>query len=109
MNNTKKQQRERRKMHIRKNVNGTMSKPRVFVFKSNRYFYAGMSDDESGKVIKSTVCKKNSKDIEKMSQTFSKEMKDRKIDGAVFDRSGYKYHGLIKVFVDGLREKEINI
>jgi len=109
MNRTKKQQRERRKLHIRKKVNGTMSEPRVFVFKSNRYFYAGMSDDESGKVIKSIVCRKNSKDISKMAKTFSEEMKGKKISGAVFDRSGYKYHGLIEIFVDGLRSNGINI
>jgi large subunit ribosomal protein L18 len=109
MKKTKRQQRERRKMHIRKQVNGTMIKPRVFVFKSNKYFYAGMADDESGVVLKGITCKKNAKDIGKMSVEFAKEMKKRKIENAVFDRSGYKYHGLIAIFVEGLRSKEINI
>lgn len=109
MNKTKKQQRERRKMHIRKNVNGTASKPRIFVFKSNRYFYAGMADDEKGIVLKSTMCKKNSKEIEKISKKFAEEMKKEKIQNAVFDRNGYKYHGLIKTFVEGLRSNGINI
>ncbi len=109
MKKTKKQQRERRKMHIRKKVNGTMLKPRIFVFKSNKYFYAGMADDENGVVLDSTMCKKNSKEIEKMSKDFVKEIKKKKIDTAIFDRSGYKYHGLVKVFVEELRTNGINI
>jgi large subunit ribosomal protein L18 len=109
MKNTKEQKRQRRKMHIRKTVNGTTAKPRVFVFKSNRYFYAGMADDTTGKVLKSSVCKKNSKEIEGMSKKFSEEMKTKEIESAVFDRNGYKYHGLIKTFVDGLRSNGINI
>ena len=96
-------------MHIRKSINGKMSKPRIFVFKSNRYFYVGMADDESGVVLTSTVCKKNSKDIEIMAKKFSGNMKKKKIENAVFDRNGYKYHGLIKVFVEGLRSDGINI
>lgn len=109
MNKTKKEQRERRKMHIRKRINGTIERPRIFVFKSNKYFYAGMADDESGVVLKSCMCKKNSKDIEKMSKGFAKEIKEKKIASAVFDRNGYKYHGLIKTFVEGLRSDGINI
>lgn len=109
MKNTKEQKRQRRKMHIRKTVNGTTARPRVYVFKSNKYFYAGMADDTTGVVIKSTVCDKNSKDIEKMSKKFSDEMKKKKLGDAVFDRNGYKYHGLIKTFVEGLRSNGINI
>jgi large subunit ribosomal protein L18 len=109
MTNTKKKQRIRRKMHIRKKINGTMERPRIFVFKSNKYFYAGMADDESGVVLKSIMCKKNSKDIEKMSKEFAKEIKAKKIKKAVFDRNGYKYHGLIECFVEGLRSDGINI
>lgn len=109
MNKTKREQRERRKMHIRKNINGTSSRPRIFVFKSNRYFYAGIADDENGIVLKSIMCKKNSKDIEKMAKDFAGEMKKRKLGEAVFDRNGYKYHGLIKTFVENLRSNGINI
>jgi len=96
-------------MHIRKTVSGTMSKPRIFVFKSNKYFYAGMADDEAGKVLKSTRCLKNSKEIEKMSKIFASDIKKKKVKDAVFDRNGYKYHGLIKTFVEGLRSNGINI
>ena len=107
MKNTKEQKRQRRKLHIRKNVNGTATKPRIFVFKSNRYFYAGIADDEKNIVIKSVLCKKNSEEIRKMAKTFAKEIE--KFDSAVFDRSGYKYHGLIQTFADELRSNGVKI
>ena len=109
MNKTKDQQRKRRKMHIRKKISGTVEKPRVFVFKSNKYFYAGIADDEKGVVLKSLRCDKNSKEIEKMAKSFVREMKSNKMDQAVFDRNGYKYHGLVKTFVEILRSEGINI
>ena len=107
MKNTKEQKRARRKLHIRKNVNGTATKPRIFVFKSNRYFYAGIADDEKNVVLKSVLCKKNSEEIKKMAKTFGKEV--AQFDSAVFDRSGYKYHGLIQIFADELRSNGVKI
>lgn len=102
-----KDKRLRRKMHIKKTVRGTELKPRVFVFKSNRYFYAGLANDDENKVILSKMCKKNEKNIKDMAIGMSKKLS--KIDQLVFDRSGYKYHGLIKIFVETLRENKVNI
>jgi large subunit ribosomal protein L18 len=99
--------RQRRKMHIRKTLNGTAEVPRVFVFKSNRYFYTGLADDESQKVLLSRMCDKKEDEIKKLAKDMSKELK--KYDKLVFDRSGYKFHGLIKTFVETLRENKVNI
>lgn len=104
---TKKEKRIRRKAHIRKNLHGTTEKPRVFVFKSNRYFYAGIADDDKNVVVKSMMAKGNEKDILEMAKKFVTVAK--KYDSLVFDRSGYKYHGLIKSFVEELRKQGINI
>ena len=107
MNKTKKEKRIRRKLHIRKNVNGTSAKPRIFVFKSNRYFYAGIADDDKSIVIKSMMTTKKEEEIVKMAKTFAKVAS--KYESAVFDRSGYKYHGLIKSFADELRNNGVKI
>ncbi|HKM20370.1 MAG TPA: 50S ribosomal protein L18 [Candidatus Dojkabacteria bacterium] len=104
---TKKEKRIRRKAHIRKNLHGTTEKPRVFVFKSNRYFYAGIADDDKNVVVKSMMAKGNEKDILEMAKKFATVAK--KYDSLVFDRSGYKYHGLIKSFVEELRKQGIKI
>ena len=55
----KKDRREKRKMHIRKKISGTADVPRIFVFKSNRYFYAGAADDDTSTVIMSKMSKKS--------------------------------------------------
>ncbi len=94
-------------MHIRKTVRGSESKPRVFVFKSNRYFYAGLANDDTSKVLVSKMCKRNEKDIKEIAGKLAKDLV--KYDQLVFDRSGYKYHGLIKTFVETLRENKVNI
>jgi large subunit ribosomal protein L18 len=107
MTRNKEQKRKRRKAHIRKTVHGTAEKPRVFVFKSNKYFYAGLADDDKGIVIKSFMAKKNADDIIAMAKKFAKEA--LKSESLVFDRSGYKYHGLVKTFVEELRKQKVNI
>ncbi|MHC1716479.1 MAG: 50S ribosomal protein L18 [Candidatus Dojkabacteria bacterium] len=103
----RKQRRMRRKLHIKKNVQGTILKPRIFVFKSNKYFYAGLADDDNSKVIKSLMAKKNSSDIITMASAFAKVA--TKYETLVFDRSGYRYHGLVKTFADELRNKGVKI
>jgi large subunit ribosomal protein L18 len=99
--------RKRRKMHIRKTLRGTEEAPRVFVFKSNKYFYAGVANDDNNQVIMSKFCDRKEKDIKSLAKEMSKKLK--KYDKLVFDRSGYKFHGLIKTFVEELRDNKVNI
>lgn len=99
--------RKRRKMHIRKTLSGTAEVPRVFVFKSNKYFYTGLANDDNNEVIMSKMCDKKEKEIKSLAKEMSKELK--KYDKLVFDRSGYKFHGLIKTFVEELRDNKVNI
>jgi large subunit ribosomal protein L18 len=109
MKRNKTDKRERRKMHIKKTVQGTSSKPRVFVFKSNKYFYAGVADDDKSVVVMSKMSDKKKEEIVKMAKTFASDLKKKKIEVAVFDRSGYRYHGLIAAFADELRSNGIKI
>jgi large subunit ribosomal protein L18 len=99
--------RKRRKMHIRKTLRGTEEAPRVFVFKSNKYFYAGAANDDKNEVIMSKMCDRKEKEIKSLAKEMSKKLS--KYDKLVFDRSGYKFHGLIKTFVEELRSNKVNI
>ncbi|MDD2270569.1 MAG: 50S ribosomal protein L18 [Candidatus Dojkabacteria bacterium] len=103
----RKDSRKRRKLHIRKTLSGTSVAPRVFVFKSNKYFYVGLADDESSKILQSGMCIRKEQEIKGLAKSISKELK--KYDKLVFDRSGYKYHGLVKAFVEELRDNKVNI
>src|SRR3974390_3386538 len=43
--------RERRKLRIRRKINGTPEKPRLSVFRSARHIYAQVVDDVAGKTV----------------------------------------------------------
>lgn len=105
----KKDRRQKRKLHIRKKISGTADVPRIFVFKSNRYFYAGAANDDTSTVIMSKMSKKKAEDIKKMAKEFATNLKKKEIDKGVFDRSGYRYHGLVAMFADELRNNGIKI
>lgn len=106
---SRKEKRERRKKSIRKSLKGTSNKPRVFVFKSNKYVYAGVANDEKGVVLTSCSQPKKRANISKLADCITKYLADNKINTIVFDRSGYKYHGLIMEFVEALRKNKINV
>lgn len=108
---------ERRKIRVRSNISGTGSIPRVSVNRSNKYFYAQMVDDVNGKTLVSvdSETKKVHKDLKRVEAAFelgkimAAEALKHKIKQAVFDRKGYRYHGRVKSFAEGLREGGIKI
>ena len=108
---------KKRKLSIRKKISGTADKPRVTVFKSNKYCYIQVINDKKGetltaasnfekdnKSIKSTV-----DNIGKLGEVIGERMQQKKIKTAVFDRNGYKYHGVVKAIADGIRKAGITI
>lgn len=101
--------RNRRVRAVRKNVSGTADKPRVFVFKSNKYIYASVADDSAQKVLMSAMKAKGLKNAKELGLEVGKMMTSKKIEKAVFDRSGYKYHGQVAAIADGLRESGIKV
>ncbi|MCP2621092.1 50S ribosomal protein L18, partial [Candidatus Aminicenantes bacterium AC-334-E05] len=104
----KRARRERIKKRIRKKIRGTMERPRLCVYKSNRYIYAQAVDDVNGVTIASASSlekdlkdptKKNNKNIEiarKVGQRIAERLLQKNIKKVVFDRSGYPYHGRVK-------------
>lgn len=108
MKGTRKTRRLRRKMTIKKNVHGTSEKPRVFVFRSNTRYYVGVADDTADKVLATMMSTgKGEENAEKLGKDFGKKLKSLKVTEIVFDRSGYKYHGTIKVLADAIRDAGI--
>lgn len=105
----KEQKRQKRKMHIKKHMKASLGKLRLFVFKSNKYLYAGVADDVATKVLFSAFGKKTTEGAKELAGLVAKKMKTKKIDTVVFDRSGYKYHGAVASFVEELRSKGIKI
>ena len=100
----KHEKRFRRHRRIRAKIFGTSERPRLCVFRSNQYIYAQLIDDEKNKVIVSARGKRNAKQAKKVGQDLAKKAVEKKIEKAVFDRSGYKYHGRVKALAEGARE-----
>ena len=98
-----KHQRDLRRSRIRAKIKGTADRPRLAVFKSNKYIYGQVIDDVTGK----TLCEENSRKIEEIKQigiNIAKKCLEKKIKTIVFDRGGYKYHGQVKALAEGARE-----
>lgn len=100
---------------IRKTVRGTADRPRVYVFKSNRYVYTQAIDDNGGQVLASasTLEKsfrdanknfKNADSCEKLGEILAQRLKEKNIGTVVFDRGIYPYHGRIKALAEAMRK-----
>lgn len=102
----------RRRLRIRRRIRGTKERPRVSVFRSNKYIYAQLIDDVVGKTLVDgqSFVKRLHKGKSKTDAAFEvgKKMADesikKKIKEVVFDRGGYRYHGRVKRLAEGLRE-----
>lgn len=98
----------RLKRKIRAKIKGTAERPRLTVFRSNKFIYAQVIDDTTGKTlaqasdVKITKGKKTerAKEVGKM---IGDVCKGAKISKVVFDRNGFKYTGRIKLVADEAR------
>ena len=86
---------------MRAKINGTAEVPRLCVFRSNKYIYAQIIDDEKNKTLASA--KAELKAADKVGEEVAKKAIKQKIKKVVFDRGGYKYHGRVKALADAAR------
>lgn len=102
MNTSKQKQMKiaRRHKRIRATISGTAERPRVSVFRSNKFIYAQLIDDVKG----NTLAQAQATDPKTAGIDLAKKAKTAKITKVVFDRGGYLYTGKIKALADALRE-----
>ena len=101
--------RDRRHARIRARVRGTAERPRLAVFRSNRYLYAQLIDDESGTTIVAADTRnekgKSAGDRAKATgKKIAEAAKEKGVTKAVFDRGGFQYQGAVVALADGARE-----
>jgi len=94
--------RKRRHRRVRAKIKGTAKVPRLCVFRSSKYIYAQIIDDEKSKTLASVNGKLAS--ANEIGKLIAKKSIEKKINKVVFDRGGYKYHGKVKALADGARE-----
>jgi len=104
----KTEKRIRLKTKIRTKINGTAECPRLSVFRSNKFIYAQVIDDNTGKTLteasdikmaKGTKIER-AKEVGKMIAEACAKIKIKKV---VFDRNGFKYTGRVKLVADEAR------
>lgn len=85
------------------------------VFKSTRYLYVQVIDDQKAHtlVYASNLekdlkkLKSNLSGAEQLGQVVAERLKEKKINTVVFDRNGYRYHGIVKSIAEGARKAGI--
>lgn len=105
----KKNQRDRRRKRIRVKIFGVSDKPRLSVFRSNKYISAQLVDDEKGVTLASATSKniKGKSVVEKakaVGLSIGEQAKSKNIKMAIFDRGGYLYTGSVAAVAVGARE-----
>jgi len=109
MNKTKRK--IKRQIRTRSKIKGTEIRPRLSVYKSNRFIYAQLINDETKKTIIG-VSEKHLKEavVGKIARAkavgilLAKKAINKKIKKVVFDRGSYAYHGRINGIAEGVRE-----
>ena len=113
---TKEQRRLKRRRRVRAKVRGTAARPRIAVFRSNRGVFAQLIDDDTGHTLASVQWTEDGlRDLKPLEQATEagKRLADRAkeagVERAVFDRGGYRYHGRVKAFAEGVREGGLTV
>jgi large subunit ribosomal protein L18 len=119
-NKKKTERRNKIRRRIRSTIRGTAERPRLSVFKSNKHVYLQLINDRENATLiglstKSEELEKELKDksgveaAHLVGKALAEAAKDQGVNKVVFDRSGYKYHGVIKAAADGAREGGLDL
>jgi len=103
-------QRARRKKRVSANIHGTLKRPRVSVYRSNKYTYAQAIDDDASvtlATVDSRMIKKikatKSETAKLVGEKLAEKLIKMKIKTVLFDRGPYLYKGRVKSLAEGLR------
>ncbi|KKR92000.1 MAG: 50S ribosomal protein L18 [Candidatus Woesebacteria bacterium GW2011_GWA1_41_13b] len=91
---------QRRAVRTRNKVRGSSDRPRLSVFRSNKYIWAQVIDDSMGKTLAAAGGKKPAE----VGKTIAERALKAKIKRIVFDRGAYRYHGQVKILAEAARE-----
>ena len=111
----RKQRRVKMKRRYRAAVRGTSGRPRLSVYRSLRHVYAQVIDDDKGVTVASASTLESEAagglkgtgncDAGKfLGKLIAERAKDSGVEEVVFDRGGFRYHGVIRAIADGARE-----
>ncbi len=101
----------RRVRRVALKVRGDAGRPRLAIFRSNKYVYAQIIDDVSGRTLCSASSRgqtekggANKKSAAAVGKAIGEKAGAEGIQNVCFDRRGNRYHGRIKALADAARE-----
>jgi large subunit ribosomal protein L18 len=106
------EQRRRRHLRVRKKVNGTIERPRLAVYRSNKHISVQLIDDVAGRTIVAASTLEtdlksgptsNIDAATKVGELVAQRAKAAGINSAVFDRGGFRYHGRVAAVAEAAR------
>ncbi len=112
----KRMRRQRAHSRIRSRVTGTAERPRLSVYKSLRYLYAQLIDDQNGVTLAHASSREadlqsgldassgSTEAAKAVGKLIAERGKDKGVESVVFDRGGFIYHGKIRAIAEGARE-----
>ena len=104
-----------RHRRVRQKVTGTISRPRLCVFRSLNHVHAQLIDDSSGQTLvsMSTLDSQVRGKTDGMGKSekagivgtlLAEKALNKGIKQVIFDRGGYKYHGRVKALAEAARK-----
>lgn len=113
----KQQRRGRRKIRIRRVVEGTTARPRMSVYRSLNHIYVQIIDDLKGRTLVSASSLETELGVPKTGNAqaaaavgakVAERAKAAGLSDVVFDRNGFRYHGRVKALADAARKGGLN-
>lgn len=119
-NKFKKERRNRIRRRIRSTIRGTAERPRLSIYKSNKHVYLQLINDleattlvgvsSMSQGLREQLKGKGGVEMAKvLGEELAKAALEQGIDKAVYDRSGYKYHGIVKEAAEAARKGGLNL
>ena len=111
MKSTRTAARLRRHRRARKKIRGSAQRPRLAVFRSNRYIYAQVIDDDQGHTMAAASSLepdlRNRPLTVETAGAVGKLLAERSlsagVDTVVFDRGGYRFGGRVRALAEAAR------
>jgi len=104
---TKNDLRLRRHARVRGRIHGTLARPRLAVYRSNRFVSVQLIDDMAGKTLASAHGREfpgaQGAQAKAVGVAIAERAKSLGITAAVFDRGGYQYGAQVKALADAAR------
>jgi len=108
-----------RHIRLREKIKGSENRPRLSLFKGNKGLFAQVIDDEAGKTmfglatyskeVKEQIKNNNKNSAKKLGEILGKKCLEKGLKEMIFDRGGYKFHGVVKEFADAVRASGIKL